>query len=96
MLHQHAPRISYLKSIQTFDVHFEAVHTQPFLLQCRIKVRLNRDVHVLYSIRRPSFTDSPERSDFSPVLMAMDQSIYCKSNKSARLLVQMCRLTIAT
>lgn len=33
-------------------------------------------------IRRPSFTGNPEWSDFSPVLMATDWSIYRKSNKS--------------
>lgn len=34
------------------------------------------------SIRRPSFAGNPEWSDFSPVLKAIDWSVYCKSNKS--------------
>jgi len=72
LLHQHGLRISYLKSIQTFDVHFELVPTQSLLFQYRIKVRWNQDIHVLYSIRRPSFAGHPEWSDFSLVLMAID------------------------
>lgn len=48
LLHQQRLRINYVKSKQSFDVHFESVHTYSLLFQYRIKVRLNQDVHVLY------------------------------------------------
>lgn len=83
LLHQQGLRINYIKSKQSFDVHFESVQTQSLLFNTELKSGWIR-MYMCYidSIRRPSFAGNPEWSDFSPVLMAIDWSVYCKSNKS--------------
>lgn len=95
LLHQHGPRISYLKSIQTFDVHFESVHTQSLLFQYRIKIRLNWDVHVhketfLYWQSRMVWFQPSSNGNWLKHLPQVQQV------PAARLLVQMCRLTVAS
>lgn len=55
LLHQQGLRIKYVKSKQSFDVHFESVQAQSLLFQYRIKVRLNQDVHVLYRQHKEAF-----------------------------------------
>lgn len=92
LLHQHEPRIGYLKSIQTFDVHFESVHTQPVLFQYRIKVGLNRNIHMeifLYWQSRTVWFQPSSNGNWLKRLLQFQQI------PAARLLVQMCRLTVA-